>query len=211
MSAPLAICRCTRKSGTQTSPAPTPNVQTELQLLSKALAADNDAKLNSYDLMWIAHLMGDLHQPLHDVARYSKALPNGDQGGNAVKICPSADKCERDELHAYWDALPGSDAPLHVLIAQGKQLDIQAPKLSPGATDFAAWGNGSFTLAKQDAYAKPFDSGSAMVLTSAITSDYHTAAVNDMQKQIELGGLRLAQVLNTALKGRKDSCCKLPG
>ncbi|HTJ30576.1 MAG TPA: S1/P1 nuclease [Acidobacteriaceae bacterium] len=194
--------------GSKTYPAETPNAATELDLLTKALASGGNAQVNSYDLVWIAHLMGDLHQPLHNVARFSKALPNGDQGGNSVLICAAADKCGRDELHAYWDALPGSDAPLHVVIAQGKQLDAQTAKLSPGATDFGVWGKQSLTMAEQDAYAKPFDTGSASVLSSAILSTYHAKAVADMQQQVELGGLRLAQVLNAALKNRKDSCCK---
>jgi len=197
--------------GSKTYPASTPNAATQLTLLAKALQANDDPKLNSYDLVWIAHLMGDLHQPLHDAERYSKALPNGDQGGNAVKICTTATVCNA-ELHAYWDGLPGGDAPLHVLMAQAKGMDSPQSSTQLGATDFTAWGNATFVVAKNDAYAKPFDTGAASVQQSAITAtNYHAQALKDMQSQIVLAGWRLAQVLNAALGNRHDSCCKLPG
>src|SRR5262245_48474805 len=46
--------------------------------------ADDDVR--SYDLVWLIHLVGDAHQPLHATARFSKTFPDGDAGGNPVKI-----------------------------------------------------------------------------------------------------------------------------
>ncbi|MGY3116186.1 hypothetical protein ACVWXQ_000121 [Bradyrhizobium sp. S3.14.4] len=40
-------------------------------------------QLRSYDLVWLLHLVGDLHQPPHAIARYTAELPHGDRGGNA--------------------------------------------------------------------------------------------------------------------------------
>lgn len=37
-------------------------------------------------LSWVLHQEGDIHQPLHAVARFSKALPHGDRGGNEVHV-----------------------------------------------------------------------------------------------------------------------------
>jgi hypothetical protein len=37
-------------------------------------------------LSWVFHQVGDIHQPLHAVARFSKALPEGDRGGNEVHV-----------------------------------------------------------------------------------------------------------------------------
>ncbi len=198
--------------GTATTPAMTPNAETELALLTAALAEGSDASLNSYDLVWIAHLMGDLHQPLHDVTGFSKALKDGDEGGNLVHICPTASPCgtRSPELHGTWDDLPGGSAALNVVIKQAKSLDAQTG-LSAGKTDFAAWGNESFELAQKDAYAAPFNTGSAVVISSDVSgSNYMKTAHEVANSQIALAGLRLAQVLNAALKDRQDSCCKMP-
>lgn len=194
--------------GSKTYPAATPNAVTELEVLSAALKKSDDAARNSYDLAWIAHLTGDLHQPLHDADLFARQFPYGDAGGNFEKICATAETCGYAELHAYWDNLPGPNVALHQVIAQGKELDAQGQKPATGKIDFAAWSKQAYELAKQDAYAAPFDTGSAVVLESAVTSAYSAKATADMQKQIVLAGWRLAEVLNADLKNRKDSCCK---
>ena len=66
-----------------------------------ATAADAD---KAVALCWILHLTGDMHQPLHDVALFSRAyFPKGDRGGNSIAI-------RREDhvtnLHAVWDGLP---------------------------------------------------------------------------------------------------------
>jgi hypothetical protein len=58
--------------------------------------------LKSYDLVWLMHLVGDLHQPLHCTARFAKTQKQGD-GGNGAKVC--ATSC-RDSLHTFWDDAP---------------------------------------------------------------------------------------------------------
>ena len=61
-------------------------------------------------LSWILHQAGDIHQPLHTVARFSKALPDGDRGGNGVRFPnPRARGSRESNLHAYWDDLLGTD------------------------------------------------------------------------------------------------------
>src|SRR5207248_2009698 len=65
------------------------------------------------DLCWLLHLVGDAHQPLHDVSLYSKAYPvakdpgksSGDQGGNLIYVA-TADNPSTN-LHSYWDGLEG--------------------------------------------------------------------------------------------------------
>jgi len=47
--------------------------------------------LKSYDLTWLIHLVGDVHQPLHCVARITKGDPEGDKGGNDVKLTARAE------------------------------------------------------------------------------------------------------------------------
>jgi hypothetical protein len=61
-------------------------------------------------LSWVFHQAGDIHQPLHAVARFSKALPEDDGGGNEVHVPnPRGHRGRGNNLHAYWDDLLGND------------------------------------------------------------------------------------------------------
>jgi len=85
-------------AGLPTEPSPIPNAETQLPILIAAIASGASNELKSYDVTWITHIVGDLHQPLHTTARFTAVSPHGDDGGNGVKLC--ADPC-RDNLHSY--------------------------------------------------------------------------------------------------------------
>jgi hypothetical protein len=54
-------------------------------------------------LCWVAHLVGDAHQPCHAGSLYhEKVFPEGDRGGNQV---PTK---QHSNLHAVWDSLLGT-------------------------------------------------------------------------------------------------------
>jgi hypothetical protein len=55
-------------------------------------------------LTWLCHLVGDIHQPLHCVALFSDKYPDGDKGGNAIKIRIRSSPVN---LHSFWDGLLG--------------------------------------------------------------------------------------------------------
>ena len=76
---------------------------TQLRLMIAVLPATSSAsdELRSYDLAWVLHIVGDIHQPLHAVARFTREIPTGDQGGNAELVIPATG--EIVTLHAYWD------------------------------------------------------------------------------------------------------------
>src|SRR5262245_33906846 len=92
---------------TMLRPIPTPNTQTQLAKFRAVLAStdpDMDG-LKSYDLSWLLHLIGDLHQPLHASTRVSATKLEGDDGGNGVKLTSPSN------LHRFWDdVLGGGDA-----------------------------------------------------------------------------------------------------
>ena len=48
----------------------------------------------------LLHVVGDIHQPLHTSTRISKQFPQGDRGGNFVKL--PRNRIAKN-LHAYWD------------------------------------------------------------------------------------------------------------
>src|SRR3984957_8842629 len=94
-------------AGASGEPPKSPNALTEILLLTQAIGTDESEDIKSYDVVWLEHLVGDVHQPLHCTSRFTKNHPTGDAGGNFVAFCQ---KPCRDELHAYWDGLLG-DAP----------------------------------------------------------------------------------------------------
>ena len=72
---------------------------------SHSIVVDPQAKPEERALFlsWLIHLVGDLHQPLHTTALFSRRLfPDGDKGGN--KIATE----QRKNLHSLWDGFPGS-------------------------------------------------------------------------------------------------------
>jgi hypothetical protein len=60
--------------------------------------------VKSYDLVWLIHLVGDAHQPLHATSRFTAADP-GDNGGNAETVTPK--NAAAESLYAFWDGLLG--------------------------------------------------------------------------------------------------------
>lgn len=51
---------------------------------------------------YLVHLVGDIHQPLHSVSLFNHTFPNGDRGGNLLKLKILNGTTEN--LHSFWDA-----------------------------------------------------------------------------------------------------------
>lgn len=95
--------------GTPVLATPTPNAEDRITLFAQTIASTTatDA-LKSYDLTWLIHLVGDIHQPLHATTRFTADAPSGDEGGNLVSVsCSSSADCP-SELHAVWDDVLGT-------------------------------------------------------------------------------------------------------
>jgi hypothetical protein len=181
---------------------PAPNVKTQIATFRKVLPSSSgaDDDVRSYDLVWLIHLVGDAHQPLHAAARFSKAFPNGDAGGNLVKIdCESAVSCESaSELHAFWDNILGPNETTPQRVAAAAEQLPQADSAKASITDESIWLEESFELAKSVAYESPpiRDDGE----TSTITEDYRASALKVAKQQIALAGARLAKMLDESFR-----------
>jgi hypothetical protein len=75
------------------------------QVVLKNPRANRDEQKTCLKLL--VHIVGDLHQPLHTVNRYSQRHPRGDQGGNSYQIKSAV----ANNLHALWDRGLGSFKP----------------------------------------------------------------------------------------------------
>jgi hypothetical protein len=198
-------------SDTSSVPAtPVPNAATQIPALRSAIASSDPDLLKSYELLWLEHLVGDIHQPLHGTVRFYKNV--GDEGGNTVKIkMPTAmnkqfegtlSKSAPTELHAFWDDLPGEGQPgpaLPEAAAFAKALPTASDGVSD--TDPNDWATESLTMAKKDAYHAPIGKGPKPTSgpSYAITQAYYDAAMQDAKVRIALAGARLAKLLNENL------------
>lgn len=171
-----------------------PNAMTQITLFRETLqsqTASNDVK--SYDLVWLLHLVGDVHQPLHATSRFDKEQPNGDRGGNDVALC--AKPC-KDELHAFWDNILGTSKKPSAAIAKAKTLPPPDSQLA-AISDENSWVNESYQLAQTQVYIPPIGIGAGPYTVDAA---YKAAARQVASQQIALAGIRLANLLNEALK-----------
>lgn len=172
---------------------PTPNAQTQIAAFRAVLASNDPDAKKSYDLVWLEHLVGDIHQPLHAATRVSSGDPQGDHGGNLVMLCSSP--CTQ-ELHAFWDDLLGTSSQASSAATIGRNLP------SPDATlaakkDASDWAAESFDAAKQTVYATPIASGDGPF---TLTPAYKAAAKKLALQRVALAGVRLANLLNDELK-----------
>jgi hypothetical protein len=204
------------QDGTPLPPVPAPNIQTQIAAFRAALASQKSDDIKSYDLVWLQHLVGDVHQPLHAVTRITVAQPNGDAGGNGVQLCSAP--C-RDGLHFFWDRLIGSQSsiappPLPALnagaapsaadFAAELQSAILAARRLPAPdpdrakiTDESAWVNESYEAAKQYVYVAPIGPAAGPY---AVTPAYFEKAKSVAADRVALAGARLAKLLNGNLK-----------
>ncbi len=146
-----------------------------------------DPVLRRDALKFLVHFVGDLHQPLH-------CEDNGDQGGNKVQVIFFGQPMT---LHAVWDG---------GILRREKLYGLQlASELERGITpaEKAAWARGTAQdwaieghgLAVQVAYGKlPHEA------TPNLGDDYLNAALPVVDMQIEKAGIRLASLLNQALR-----------
>ncbi len=148
-------------------------------------------------LKWIAHLVGDIHQPLH-------AADNDDRGGNDVAVILNGVRTRRrTDLHGVWD----NDLVRLALHTRNTRrpppnidaLAAQAERLvrSRGQGNPESWTQDSHRLAIAVAYRYP---GFACHVRPAgvvvLDSDYQRAAESVVHDQLLLAGARLAGLLN---------------
>lgn len=170
-----------------------PNAQTQIAAFRATLASHTASNaLKSYDLVWLIHLVGDIHQPLHATSRFTKDEPKGDRGGNAVALC--AKPC-RNELHAFWDDVLGTSTD--------PEKAIRAPEKMPAVnqrtaaiSDESQWIQESLKIAKSDVYTSPVGVGPGPY---SLDTDYRTNARRIAKERVAFAGARLAKLINNAI------------
>lgn len=185
--------------GTPTQAPPSVNIRSEIGLLRAALASPSTSEdVKSYDLAWLAHLVGDVHQPLHAVARFTKADRDGDKGGNDVLLkCTGALQCP-ENLHALWDGLLGSDASPAQIASIGTTLDKSVHPANANVADVNVWIQESVEMARANAY-RTISGTPLGDPTATLNKAYIDRARAVARERLVLAGRRLANLINEAL------------
>lgn len=190
-----------------------PNAETQIVAFSDSLArTDLNDEAKSFNLSWLLHLVGDVHQPLHATARFSQAFPDGDNGGNGEVVCkPAPAACVTtgkyaEKLHGLWDGSIGNNSSATAARSKAKSLLSTARdhdsflSVVVGRTDLdaspSAWLNESFQLAQKYAYAPPIADGKGPHFP---TEAYKAKAGSIASQQVVIAGMRLARILNRQL------------
>ncbi len=187
--------------GTTPTPSDPVDLVSQLKLMIAAMPPSSGASddVRSYDLVWTIHLVGDAHQPLHAVSRFTHEIPKGDAGGNAESVVPATG--ETLPLHAYWDRVFGGYSTPYGAVADADAKDGHASvSVDPSAAqvlDPEVWVQESADLAKRFAYAPPIGPGKEPAM---LTRDYETETRNTARSRAALAAARLANLLNSALR-----------
>jgi hypothetical protein len=187
------------QDGTALPAVGTPTATEKIAAFRQALSTTEPDLLKSYDLVWLLHLVGDVHQPLHCVTRVSKTKPHGDEGGNLVLV-DGPDK----ELHAFWDDAVGlgDTQDFRKAVTVGQSLpQPDASRAADAKED--DWAAESFALAESDVYVAPVGPGLGPY---NLAGSYTTNANQLAQQRIALAGARLANLLKASLNCGNSTC-----
>lgn len=156
-------------------------------------------------LSWIAHLVGDVHQPFHSVAMVSSLFPQGDRGGNSFLV---RDGRRGTNLHSYWDSRFSEIRGFSTTGQQAADLVQRLPRTRFPELHTAAgpvdWARESFKLAGSDGYVfhnEPLPPARKLQDARELPQGYGENALTVAAARITLAGYRLADVLNGALPG----------
>ncbi len=185
--------------GSSSAPLSVPTAIQKIAAFRAALASKIPDAIKSYDLVWLIHLVGDVHQPLHCATRVSSADPKGDEGGNLVVVTGPA-----KELHAFWDTVLGDGDTKNFMTAVKVAGTLPAPDSSLVTDDKEDdWATESYNLAKTAVYVDPVGSGNGpYTMTPAYTANAQQIA----KQRVSLAGARLATLLKEALQCGAQSC-----
>ena len=176
----------------RTQKAPRPNALTELPRLLREISTAPEAE-EVYDLPWIEHIAGDLHQPLHCIDRFLKSDGKGDAGGNLVFIAP------RGNLHALWDDSAGNNSSDAYVIKYADDAVAAYPAPAHIEKNPKKWVAESARLAETQVYTFGLDNGTRehpIQLPESYRENAHRVA----RVEVAVAGYRLAAILNDRLK-----------
>ena len=177
-------------------------------------------------LRFVIHLVGDIHQPLHDTT-------NNDRGGNCVPVeffghAPKETNTTAESyspnLHGVWDVniidqLSPGQTPQQLAQMLDQNFERRGSGWTSETINFNSWAWESHQLADNTAYGrlpvkiaieKPLDiqtcaddnhiSTRMLQLNEDLEDDYQSAAAPVVEEQLAKAGVRLAALLNSLFR-----------
>lgn len=174
------------------------NVVERIEYFRKSLA---DPKTSNQEkaiqIAWVLHLIGDIHNPLHNTSRVTDETPDGDLGGNSFVLGDSWPW----NLHAYWDGIIDLSAPKEDDVSEFDYYMTQVSKI----TDEHPKDDYSEFIMNQDAAAWN-EEGKYITMTEVYPQDlkqnelpskeYQERAYELAQQAMAISGYRMAEFLN---------------
>ena len=175
--------------------------QCSTEQIKRELATLKDPRADLYAkqvaLMFVVHLVGDLHQPLHNAT-------DGDAGGNAklVRFLAGPRSRKRTNLHHIWDDVLMKDSEVK---KRRPEAFADFLERDMAGKDVASWTRGelidsaaleSFSIAKTRIYR-----AYALGGNDALGRDYQAEMQPIAFERLEKAGVRLAELLNRTWPG----------
>lgn len=159
-----------------------PCILTQIRHFTQQLRNEQlDSKSRAIALMFLVHLVGDLHQPLHAVAR------NQDRGGNEVFVRLGA---HTSRLHGLWDSF---------FVEPLEESDVAVVRVRAGGTA-SSWAWESYEAARSSVYnSVPIRASTQENPIVLPERAYTNAAVTVVKRRLRQASIRLADVLASAL------------
>lgn len=185
------------------------NVVTAIERYRKVLGDKTKPDAERADaLRFLIHFVGDLHQPLHSVARDSDEHPKGDRGGNDFKIQPPASMSGTQRpptnLHSLWDGgaglFPFKERPLSpqdrsAIEVQAETIASALPRESLKKVDDLQpmnWAKEGLEDSKRTVY--------DLMENTVPSEDYMRRGRTLSARRAAYAGYRLADIINEALR-----------
>lgn len=178
------------------------------KLIRTASAPDRD---KAVAIAWIAHLTGDIHQPLHTSARITDLELKGDQGGNLFLLSPKGTmRADQLNLHWFWDSIVGRNDPLKGETCAREYVESLADDMMKKYPYVKM--QGRLELSQYEEWKKEsFAFNPAGVFTpdlkrfEAPSPKYKRNALRVAEQQLAMAGYRLGETLNSAFGAAASS------
>jgi len=185
-----------------------------VQCIGYARAAVKQASIPDADkaiwLCWLLHTIGDLHQPCHSTASFTRGVfADGDRGANRILTR------QHGNLHALWDLFPGSNHPFRearneALALLHEDHFITSGRAAAEKLDVRDWLTESRELSLKFVYAdevrahvRQLDlAGKGEVPPLVLSAEYLKAGGNCSKTRLVEAGFRLGRVFAEIAAGQ---------
>ena len=187
---------------------PRENIVTAIEENERIVSSGSESTRRGVALAWLFHLLGDVHQPLHESQLFSREYPGGDRGG--IEVCVRASLNGAPiQLHRLWDGVITSSGNINRITTIASDLLRRFSGSSFRELDHPepeAWAKESYEIAVKIAYENGSLRGTPkgqakdcreINAVTYVSNGYPARARLIANRRMYLAGYRLADLLRT--------------